>query len=254
MTTRETERPAQTTMEQIRAHRCIRKFTDQPVDDKTLESLVSAAQCAATSHYIQAYTLIQVKDPQTRKAIAQLSGPQAWVEKAPVFLIFCADLNRLDLACQMRGTVMEKGWAEQFVSATVDVALMAQNLLLAGESIGLGGVFIGGIRNDCQKICDLLHIPDQAYPVFGMCLGWPAHNPPTKPRLPVNMVLFTDRYPETHDANALTGYDQTVNHYYLNRNNNLRDETWTRQMADFSSQVIRPQMKAFFEKKGFFIK
>ena len=136
----------------------------------------------------------------------------------------------------------------------MDTALLAQNVLLAAESEGLGGVFIGGIRNDGQTVCDLLDIPDQVYPVFGMCLGYPSHDPPPKPRLPVEAVLFDDRYPQQHDLAVLDEYDRVTNHYYLNRNSNLRDETWTAQMADFMGKVIRPQMKAFLEKKGFFLK
>ncbi|HSO19059.1 MAG TPA: oxygen-insensitive NADPH nitroreductase, partial [Desulfosarcina sp.] len=214
----------------LKAHRSIRKFTERAVDDETLAAIVSAAQCAATSHFVQAYTIIRVRDPHKREIIARLAGPQVWVARAPVFLVFCADLNRLETACGMHGTTMQKGWAEQFVTATVDAALLAQNVLLAAESLGLGGVFIGGIRNDPQTVCDLLEIPDQAYPVFGMCLGWPAHDPPPKPRLPVAAVLFTDRYPDAHDAGLLDGYDRTTNHYYRHRNSNLRDETWTHQM------------------------
>ncbi len=242
------------TIELMNAHRSIRKFRDREVDDPTLAKIIAAAQCAATSHFVQAYTVIRVRDRSNRRAIAQLAGPQAWVERAPVFLVFCADFNRLEAAGRRHATTVEKGWAEQFVTATVDAALLAQNVLLAAESLGLGGVFIGGIRNDPQTVCDLLAIPDQAYPVFGMCLGWPAHDPPPKPRLPVEAVLFDDRYPETHDQNMLTEYDRVTNHYYLNRNSNLRDETWTAQMADFMGKVFRPHMKAFLEKKGFFLK
>ena len=242
------------TIDLIRSHRSIRKFSDREVDGETLKTIIEAAQCAATSHFVQAYTVIRVKDHVKRKTIARLAGPQAWVERAPIFLVFCADLNRLESACRLRDTPMEKGWAEQFVTATVDAALLAQNVLLAAESLGLGGVFIGGIRNDPQTVCDLLSIPDQAYPVFGMCLGWPAHDPPPKPRLPVEAVLFTDHYPEEHDTQMLAAYDRTTNHYYLSRNDNLRDETWTRQMADFMGRVIRPHMKPFLQKKGFFLK
>jgi nitroreductase len=191
------------TIDLIRSHRSIRKFSDRAVDDDTLTAIIAAAQCAATSHFVQAYTVIRVKDRSKRATIAQLAGPQAWVEQAPVFLIFCADLNRLESACEQHGVTMEKGWAEQFVTATVDAALVAQNALLAAESIGMGGVYIGGIRNDPQTVCDLLGIPDQAYPVFGMCLGWPAHDPPPKPRLPVEAVLFTDHYPDAHDRRTL---------------------------------------------------
>ncbi|WP_054698863.1 oxygen-insensitive NADPH nitroreductase [Desulfosarcina cetonica] len=239
------------TIDLMRAHRSIRKFSDRAVDEATLETIIAAAQCAATSHFVQAYTVIQVRDAAKRKAIAQLAGPQAWVEKAPVFLVFCADLSRLETACDMHAATMQTGWAEQFVTATVDAALLAQNVLLAAESLGMGGVFIGGIRNDPQTVCNLLEIPDQAYPVFGMCLGWPAHDPPPKPRLPVKAVLVTDRYPENHDRQCLEAYDRVTNHYYLHRNSNLRDETWTAQMAEFNSRIIRPHMKAFLEKRAF---
>jgi nitroreductase len=242
------------TIDLMKSHRSIRKFTGREVDDQTLKTIIAAAQCAATSHFVQAYTVIRVRDSEKRQAIARLAGDQVWVDRAPVFLVFCADFKRLDAACRMHGTTMEKGWAEQFVTATVDTALLAQNVLLAAESLGMGGVFIGGIRNDPQTVCDLLAIPDQAYPVFGMCLGWPAHDPPPKPRLPVDAVLFDDRYPEKHDRAVLDEYDRVTNHYYLNRNANLRDETWTRQMADFMGKVIRPHMKAFLEKRGFFLK
>jgi FMN reductase (NADPH) len=242
------------TIDLMNAHRSIRKFTDREVNDRTLATIIAAAQCAATSHFVQAYTVIRVRDMDKRQTIASLAGPQAWVARAPVFLVFCADLNRLEAVCRIHDTAAEKGWAEQFVTATVDAALLAQNVLLAAESLGMGGVFIGGIRNDPQTVCDLLAIPDQAYPVFGMCLGWPAHDPPPKPRLPVEAVLFTDRYPAGHDQGLLEDYDRTTNHYFLNRDSNLKDETWSRQMADFMGRVIRPHMKAFLEKKGFFLK
>jgi nitroreductase len=242
------------TVDLMKAHRSIRKFSDREIEPSTLRSIVAAAQCAATSHFVQAYTVIRVTDPSTRQAIARLAGPQAWVARAPVFLIFCADLNRLNMACEMHATVAQNGWAEQFITATVDTALLAQNVMLAAESLGMGGVFIGGIRNDPQTVCDLLEIPDKAYPVFGMCLGWPAHDPPPKPRLPVEAVLVTDRYPRVHDADQLEDYDRTTNHYFLNRDSNLKDETWTRQMAAFMGRVFRPHMKAFLEKKGFFLR
>ena len=45
------------------------------------------------------------------------------------------------------------GFVQQFIIATVDVALTAQNAMIAAESLGLGGVFIGGIRNDPEKVC-----------------------------------------------------------------------------------------------------
>ena len=94
------------TIDLMSAHRSIRKFTDREVDDHTLTAIIAAAQCAATSHFIQAYTIIRVRDMAKRQAIADLAGPQVWVARAPVFLVFCADFNRLETACGMHGTAV----------------------------------------------------------------------------------------------------------------------------------------------------
>jgi len=240
-----------TTLKLLKSHRSIRKFKDKSIDEDLLRDIVEAAQCAATSNFIQAYTIIRVKDKNKRHAIAELAGPQAWVEKAPVFLVFCADLNRLVTASKIRGKKSEVGYFEQFITSTVDTAIVAQNTLIAAESMGLGGVFIGGIRNDPQKVCDLLKIPDNAYPVFGMCLGYPDHDPPVKPRLPVEAVFRTDVYSIEGLEDLLHVYDITTSAYYMARDTNLKDETWSQQMADFMSKVIRPHMKAFIESKRF---
>ncbi|WP_457553426.1 oxygen-insensitive NADPH nitroreductase [Desulfobacula sp.] len=242
----------------LSSHRSVRKFTDKPVEESMFQAIVKAAQCASTSNHVQAYTIIRIKDKGIRKQIADLSGPQSWVEQAPVFLVFCADLTRLESACDMHGEKAQNGWAEQFVVATVDTALLAQNLMVAAESMGLGGVFIGGIRNDPEKICKLLHIPDNAYPVFGMCLGHPDQEPAIKPRLPIDLVLKEETFHGTlgkkDAAGILDGYDKTMQDYYLNRDSNLKDQTWRSQMADFMSRVTRPHMKSFLKKKVFFIR
>ncbi len=241
-------------LEIMSAHRSIRKFTDRPVDADLLTSLITAAQCTSTSHHVQAYTIIQVTDPDNRQKIADMAGPQPWVAQGPVFLVFCADLTRLVSACRNRNVDPETGWTEQLLVATVDTALLAQSLMLGAESAGLGGVFIGGIRNDPDLVCDLLHIPEHAFPVFGMCLGYPDDDPAPKPRLPLNMVFHQDRFPETIDDREMAVYDGIIRAYYEKRAPKLKDRTWTRQMADFTGQVIRPHMKAFIRKKGFSIK
>jgi nitroreductase len=242
----------------LSSHRSVRQFSDKPIDESMFQAIVRTAQCAATSHHVQAYTIIRVTNKETRKELADLAGPQPWVEKAPIFLVFCADLTRLESACQLHGAKAENGWAEQFIVATVDTALVAQNLLVAAESMGLGGVFIGGIRNDPAKVCDLLDIPNHAYPVFGMCLGYPDQAPDIKPRLPLALVLKEETFHGKGQAKDLShnleDYDKTMRDYYLNRDSNLKDQTWSSQMADFMGQVIRPQMKSFLETKGFFLK
>ncbi len=233
----------------LKNHRSIRKFTPEPVSDEMVVAIIEAAGWASTSNFIQAYSVIRVTKEQTRKQIAELAGPQSWVETSPVFLIFCADLKRAENACFHENKKMVPGFTEQFIIATVDASLAAQNAMIAAESIGLGGVFIGGIRNDPEKVSALLKIPEHVYPVFGMCLGYPDDKPEQKPRLPVDVVLKEERYQE--DAAELTKYNDICEEYYQNRSSGSRDDTWTLQISEMMSKPARPHMRAFLEKKGF---
>lgn len=236
-------------IELLKNHRSIRQFTAEPVSDLTVRDIIDAAGWSATSNFVQAYTVIRVRQEHTRKEIADLAGGQSWVETSPVFLVFCADLKRSQSACDYENTEMVSGYTEQFIIATVDVSLAAQNAMVAAESLGLGGVFIGGIRNDPAKVSELLKLPEQVYPVFGMCLGYPEGEHEQKPRLPVDVILKEESYQE--NKAELEHYNEICKAYYQNRSSAARDETWTHQIARMMSKPTRPHMRAFLEKKGF---
>lgn len=233
----------------LKNHRSVREFTPDPVSDDIVRTIVKAAGWAATSNFIQAYSVIRVRNPETRSRIAELAGHQQWVASSPVFLVFCADLKRAKNACDLEGTTMTPGYTEQFIIATVDVSLAAQNAMIAAESLGLGGVFIGGIRNDPAGVCRYLDIPDHVYPVFGMCLGYPAGQQEQKPRLPVHVILKEETYSDSPDE--LTGYNDTCRNYYSMRSAGARLDTWTRQISEMMGRPARPHMRAFLKKKGF---
>lgn len=243
-----------TVMELLKSHTSVRKFNEKPVDDALLKEIVHVSQYASTSNHIQAYTVINVKDQDKKHTLAGLSGNQPYIEECPVFLVFCADLNRLEKACSMNHEVIESSSTEIFIMATVDAALMAQNVMIAAESAGLGGVYIGGIRNHPQEVCELLQIPQHVYPVFGMCLGYPAKINGTKPRLPLSLVLKDDTYSTDGDEKHLREYDTLISNYYKERTNNKRSNTWTEGIAAFLKEKQRPHMKDFLHSKGFEMK
>lgn len=232
-------------------HRSIRKFTGTPVDHALLVDLIRAAQGAASSSFIQAYSLVQVTDAENRSKIATLAGGQTWVEKAPEFLVICADLSRIEHCCVQEGMGELEGYAEHFLAASVDAALLAQNLMLGAESVGLGAVFIGGIRNDPQQVSDLLNLPDQVYPVFGLCLGWPDAEPDLKPRLPVDVILHKDTYDASRCATDVANYDEQMQAYYASRGSNQRNSTWSAQTAVAVQQKKREHLHDFLQTKGF---
>jgi len=99
----------------LKNHRSIRKFKPDPVSDEKVYAIIESAGWASTSNFIQAYTVIRVKNKETRKQIAELAGPQSWVETSPLFLVFCADLKRSQGACIYENKEMVSGFTEQAV-------------------------------------------------------------------------------------------------------------------------------------------
>lgn len=241
-------------IELLKAHRSIRKFKTDPVSREIVEELIRAGQCAATSSFIQACTVLQITDPATRERLCEAAAGQLYVKEAPVFLVFCADMQRHQLACDMHDAAMLSGFTEQFLTASIDCALFAQNVLIAAESLGLGGCYIGAVRNKIAEVDELLELPDKVYPVFGMCLGYPDQNPEIKPRLPLGVVLKQHRYSDDGDRQRITEYDELVRHYYRTRTGGTKDNSWSEQISDMLVKEARPHMRAFLQSKGFLLK
>lgn len=238
----------------LKSHRSIRKFQDKLIDDALVQQIIEAAQCASSSSFVQAYSIIGIKDGETKKKLAHLSGDQPYVESCPLFLVFCADMQRLDMSCKMHDTQMIGEYTESFIMATVDTALAAQNAMVAAESLGLGGVYIGGVRNHPKEISALLELPQFVYPVFGMCLGYPNQNPEIKPRLPMDVVYKEEKYNPLDDERKIKEYDEKIRQYYIQRTKGKRSDTWTQQMAEKMQNETRPHMKEFLASKGFLLK
>ncbi|MFC4768112.1 oxygen-insensitive NADPH nitroreductase [Effusibacillus consociatus] len=239
------------TIELLQRHRSIRKYKSIPLDSEQIIAILHSAQMASSSSNVQAYSVIAVTDPAMKKELAVLTGNQAYVEQCPLFLVWCADMYRLREACEMQGTEMVHGTMENFIVATVDTALAAQNAAIAAESMGLGIVYIGGIRNNPREVTKLLQLPELVYPVFGMCVGYPDHTPEIKPRLGSKAVFHHNTYDTAGVRGEIENYDQVMRAYYLERTKGKRDTVWSKEMADKYRQPIREHMRAFLEEQGF---
>ena len=117
----------------IHCHGSVRKYKPDPVSAETIEELVVAGQRASTSSNLQMTSVVAVTDAATRARLSELCGGQAHIAQAPVFLAWCADLNRLDRACELRGIEQVTDYVENFLVAAVDVAIAAQNAEMAAN-------------------------------------------------------------------------------------------------------------------------
>lgn len=243
--------PSSPTLETALAHRSIRKFTDQAIDDDLLKTLIGAGQMASTSSFLQNVSVIRVRDKAKRAQIREICANayqgklgHHYVENCAEFLVFCADARRH----QHFAPEAQIDWIEVLMTGAVDVGIMAQNVLLAAESVGLGGVFIGSLRNDLPALSRILGIPHGVVPVVGMCLGYPNQEPGQRPRLPVDTVLMDNGYQDADDA-VLAQYDAVVKDYYKNRSN--LDLSWGDQIRNNLNGEIRPTLLAYLQQQGF---
>lgn len=193
------------TLAGLLAHRSVRAYLPDPLAPGVLETLVAAASSAPTSSNIQAWSVVAVTDADARERLAVIAGGQDHIRQAPLILVWIADLARAEAVADQAGVLLEGlDYTETFLLAAIDAALAAQNALIAAESLGLGTVYIGALRNDPEAVAALLHLPPRAVAVFGLVVGHPDRHVPTavKPRLPQQAVLHRETYSAQPEAIA----------------------------------------------------
>lgn len=233
------------TIDLLRAHRSIRKFTDEPITDEQRAAIIASAQSASSSSFLQCSSIIRITDKSLREQLVTLSGGQEHVAQAAEFWVFCADFNRLLQICPDA----QLGLAEQLLLGAVDTAIMGQNAFTAAESLGLGGVYIGGIRNNIEAVTELLALPKHVLPLFGLCLGRPAEDNGVKPRMPAEMLVHENHY-QPVDKDVLAQYDEEIAQYYLSRGSNTRSDTWSDHIRRTVIKESRPFILDYLHKQG----
>ncbi|MDN7229033.1 oxygen-insensitive NADPH nitroreductase [Planococcus liqunii] len=241
-------------IELMKSHASVRDYKEKQLTREEVSELVAAAQHAASSHFVQAYSIVWVTDPEKRKQLGELSRNAQQMEGAGAVFLMCADYNRLKHAGDMQGEAISFDHAENLIVAVTDVGLLAQNLALAAESKGYGICYIGGVRNNMEAISDLVGLPEGVFPVYGLTVGVPNESNEVKPRLPVEAILHENAYDEAKYKTLLPEYDETIQRYYQERSTNQKVATWTQQMATFLRKPRRPDLKGVLAKKGYLFK
>lgn len=231
------------TLDTLLGHRSIRRYTEQTIDSEQLNWILEAGRAASSSSFMQSTHIIRVVDADLRQQLYNLAGEQKYILQAPEFLVFCLDYSK------HRHLVPEiqTDYTEATLLGAIDTGIMAQNVLAAAESLGLGGVYIGAIRNDIARAAKVLRLPEGVVPLFGMCLGHPAQDPEYRPRLPLNCIVSENAYRHSSDI-ELANYNRELAAYYQRRSGLNLD--WTAQIRNTLAQNLRPHILPFLQKCG----
>ena len=111
----------------VMTRRSTRQFTDDPVTDEQLETLLRAAMAAPSAGNQQPWRFVVARDAETRAKLAVATPYSSPVGRAPLGIVVLADT---------RGNKHPGYWVQDCSAAT-------ENILLAAHAMGLGGVWIG---------------------------------------------------------------------------------------------------------------
>lgn len=229
----------------------IRKYTDEPVPDAMIEAVLQSAFRAPTSSNIQSYTVIVVRDPETKQKLSVVTGNQKHVADTPVFLAFCVDLTRIEYALMKHQHNLRDNNMEVGLVSSVDAALVGMSAYLTAESLGLRGLMIGAVRNNATATAEILGLPNRVYCLFGMCLGWPAEQPPQKPRMDLGATIHYEKYDAEATLASLDAYDSALAAHYEEIGKTTTPDSWTHDMDKKFHPPLRDSLREQLKKQGF---
>jgi nitroreductase len=168
-------------LEAIKGRRSIRAFMARDVSEEDVWRLVDAARWAPSAGNVQPWEFIIVRNPETKKALAEAALGQFFIEEAPVVIVVCANENSSSRRYGVRGKALY---------CIQDTSAAAQNIHLAALSFGLGTCWVGAFDED--KARRVLRIPAGLRPVALIPVGYAAEEPAARVRKPLSEIVHDE--------------------------------------------------------------
>ncbi|MBZ6003545.1 nitroreductase family protein [Leuconostoc gelidum subsp. aenigmaticum] len=240
-----------TTIDLLNNHKSIRAFTDQPVSDEIVKTILTAASAGPNINNYQPVTFVEITDQALKAEITAQVG-MAYIESAMRYFVVTVDFNKdlIGLTSEVRKQ------AEEVLSsyAMLEGGIISAGIALgraqvAAESLGLGSVTMAGALRAFELYEEKLQLPKLVKAVMGFSIGYPAQEPGIKPKLPITGTWMKDSYKQNQMVEAISVYDKTMIKYYAARG---IDSSWTQNNAkmltrnqDFSQLGKYPKRKGF---------
>lgn len=240
------------------SHKSIRKYTEETPSDEIVETIVRAGQQAPFAS--QYYSLLLSRKKKRNPF------------HAPLLFTICVDSHKFELIMAKRNWKLVTNDLALLFFGIQDAALMAENMVVAARSLGIGSCFLGSAPFRADKIAEEYDLPKRVFPLVQLAMGYPAEDPPPRPRYPMEFTLFEGRYPELDEemiSKAMKQMDEgyLAQDYYRKMNAKIRlegnrKETFTYDNYSWTEHICRkwgqwyPAPKELLEqleKRGFHI-
>ncbi len=167
-------------------HKSIRKYSEKEIPAEMIKTIVRAGQQAAFAY--QVYSVLLSRE--------RMKHPF----KAPLYFFICIDLHKIGKIMEKRNWKIVMNDLSCLIFGIQDAAYFAQNIVIAAESFGLGTCYIGSVPYFADKIAEDFKLPKKIFPLVGLTVGFPAEDPPCRPRYPMDFTFFEEEYPELSET------------------------------------------------------
>jgi len=158
---------------QLHQRKSVRVYEDKPIGETEKQAILEAAIQAPSAGNMALYTILDITDPEIKKALSISCDNQPFIATAPMVLIFCADYERwYDTFCRYVEEVRKPDMGDLFL-AQADTLIAAQNAVVAAQSFGIGSCYIGDITENFEFHQKLLNLPKYVVPTAMVCFGYP---------------------------------------------------------------------------------
>lgn len=199
----------------ISKRRSIRRFKPDPVSEELILQLLESARLAPSGSNTQPWRFIVVRDAGTRQKLQAASYNQRHVGQAPVIIACCADIRafgefpeRIDeliatgaLPSKTREVFvpsLKKGemsadmkW-HLLIAATGNTDIAIEHMVIQAVELGLGTCWVRWF--DDNKVKEILEIPESIEIIALLPIGYPAEDPPQRPRFGLKKIVYYEKY------------------------------------------------------------
>lgn len=183
------------TIQTIKSLRTLRgEFSDQPITEEDLQTILDCAVCAANASGRQNYSIVITSNQVKMKQICGYTGNK--------LLLFCVDYTRVADMAEHLGHVFSVSDLLGFVTGSTDTILAAQNACVAARSLGIDSLFTNSFHHSkLAQVYNVFGLPmKHCFPLVALVLGYAKEEPKTLlGRLSDSGVVHLETY---HRLNA----------------------------------------------------
>lgn len=189
------------TLKYINERASCRHFSEKHIGNDIKERLFEVAANAPTGGNLQAFSIISIENEESKAFLSSKSLNQGFIKQAPLCLLFCIDWNRTNRMCSLdlSPTGFEKDYINNFLGM-IEMGIIAQNVVIAAESMGLRSVYIGNIAYYLSEVTEYFELPKYVIPTIALCLGYGKKEPVKHEKFPPEAIVHGEKYREISDS------------------------------------------------------